>query len=95
MDIFDMVQESAPQENVRVVHRQLRVPREEYYQHILSYGGGDFQDTAQLFVREYLLAKDEEQGMVGMVRGWEEGDWIVMDATLRYPLEEERQINGQ
>lgn len=95
MDIFDMVQESAPQENVRVVHRQLRVPREEYYQHILSYGGGDFQDTAQLFVREYLLAKNEEQGIVGMVRGWEEGDWIVMDATLRYPLEEERQINGQ
>lgn len=85
-----MVQESAPQENVRVVHRQLRVPREEYYQHVLSYGGGDFQDTAQLFVREYLLAKDEELGIVGMVRGWEEGDWVVMDATLRYPLEEER-----
>jgi hypothetical protein len=90
MDIFGLVQESSPQENVRVVHRQLRVPKEEYYQHILSYGGGDFQDTAQLFVREYLLAMDEEQGMVGMVRSWEEGDWVFMDATLRYPQEAEQ-----
>lgn len=87
MDIFNLVEDLGPVENVRVVHRQLRVPREEYYQHITSYGVGDFEETAQLFVRDYLIARDEEQGIVGMVRGWEEGNWVLIDATLRYPLE--------
>lgn len=82
-----MVEEIAPLENVRVVHRQLRVPREEYYQHITSYRVGDFEETAQLFVRDYLDARDEEKGIVGMVRGWEEGDWVLLDAAIRYPLD--------
>lgn len=85
MDVFNWVEELTPMENVRVVHRQLRVPKEEYYQHINCYGDSSFEETAQLFVRDYLDTK-EEGGIVGMVRGWEEGDWVLLDATLRYPV---------
>lgn len=86
MDIFNAVEEMAPLESVRVVHRQLRVPRDEYYKHITRYDGSGFEESAQLFIRDYLNTKEEEGGIVGMVRGWEEGDWVLIDATLRYPL---------
>lgn len=85
MEIFDKVEDLAPVENVRVVHRRLRIPKDDYYKHIVGYAGEDFEDTAQLFVRDYVQSKGEERGIVGMVRGWEEGDWVLLDATLRYP----------
>ena len=84
MDIFNLVEDLGPLENVRVVHRQLRVPREEYYQHIAA-SGDDLEENAQLFVQDYLKQRDDELGIVGMVRSWEEGDWVLLDATLRYP----------
>lgn len=93
MDIFKMVEEMEPVENVRVVHRHLRIPKDDYYQHILTYEGDDFEETAQLFVRDYLKKRDKETGIVGMVRGWEEKDWVLLDATIRYPHEPERVPN--
>lgn len=85
MDIFNKVEDLGPVENVRVVHRRLRIPKHEYYNHILRYGGDNFEETAQFFVQDYLRAKKEEEAIVGMVRGWEEGDWVLLDAALRYP----------
>ena len=90
MDIFSKVEDLGPVENVRVVHRRLRIPKDEYYRHIINYDGDDFEVTAQLFVRDYVDSKDDEKGIVGMVRGWEDGDWVLLDATLRYPQELER-----
>lgn len=84
MDIFSVVEDLGPVENVRVVHRKLRIPREDYYKFIARYDG-DFEETAQLFVRDYINKKDRERGIVGMVRGWEEEGWVLLDATLRYP----------
>lgn len=84
MDIFSVVEDLGPVENVRVVHRKLRIPREDYYKFIGRYDG-DFEETAQLFVRDYINKKDQERGIVGMVRGWEEEGWVLLDATLRYP----------
>lgn len=89
MDIFNKVEDLGPIENVRVIHRRLRVPKEDYYHHILNYDGDDFEVTAQLFVRDYIQRKDKEMGIVGMVRGWEEDDWVLLDATLRYPQQPE------
>jgi len=85
MDIFKKVEDLGPVENVRVVHRHLRIPKDDYYRYILNYQGDDFEETAQLFVRDFIQTKDEELGIVGMVRGREEGDWVLLDATLRYP----------
>lgn len=90
MDIFNKVEDLGPVENVRVVHRRLRIPKEDYYKHIVQYQGEDFEETAQHFVRDYVERFDQEVGMVGMVRGWEEGDWVLLDATLRYPQPAEK-----
>jgi hypothetical protein len=90
MDIFSKVEDLGPVENVRVVHRRLRIPKVDYYKHVLQYGGEDFEETAQLFVRDYVERYDEESGIVGMVRGWEEGDWVLLDATLRYPQQPDK-----
>lgn len=86
-DAFCKVEDLGPLENVRVVHRRLRVPRDEYMQHIVSYNPGDFEQPAQLFVQDYMRWMGKEPGLVGMVRGWEEGEWVILDATLRYPME--------
>lgn len=85
MEIFNKVEDLGPVEKVRVVHRRLRIPKDDYYKHIVGYTGEDFEDTAQLFVRDYVQSKGEERGIVGMVRGREEGNWVLLDATLRYP----------
>ena len=87
MEIFNKVEDLGPVENVRVVHHRLRIPKDDYYKHILNYDGDDFEVTAQLFVRDYIDWMDKEKGIVGMVRGCEEGDWVLLDATLRYPLD--------
>lgn len=84
MNIFDSVIESEARENTIVVHKRLRLPKEKYYRHILKYGQKDNLEAAQLFVQDYLTAYDEE-GVLGMVRSWEAGDWIAIEATLRYP----------
>ncbi|MTI96626.1 MAG: hypothetical protein FH749_14325 [Firmicutes bacterium] len=84
-DIFSHVEDLGPVENVRVVHRWLRVPREQYYQQVVNYDPTDFEVPAQLFVRDYITWKGDDPGIVGMVRGWEENDWVLLDATLRYP----------
>ena len=89
MEIFHKVEDLGPVENVRVVHRRLRVPKDDYYRHIVEYAGEDFEDTAQHFVRDYVQSMDEERGIIGMVRGWEEGEWVLLDATLRYPQQPE------
>lgn len=89
MEIFNKVEDLGPVENVRVVHRRLRIPKEDYYKNIVNYEGDNFEETAQLFVRDYIEKKDKELGIVGMVRGWEEGDWVLLDATLRYPQQSE------
>lgn len=95
MEIFDKVEDLGPVENVRVVHRRLRVPKDDYYRRIVEYAGKDFEDTAQLFVRDYVQSRYEERGIIGMVRGWEEGDWVLLDATIRYPQEAEKINQGQ
>lgn len=90
MDVFKLVEDSGPVENVRVIHRKLRIPKEDYYRHISQYSGNDFEETAQLFVRDYIKKRDKEPGIVGMVRGWEEDGWVLLDATLRYPHDAEK-----
>lgn len=84
MNIFQTVVESPPSENTIVVHRRLRLPKEDYYRHIAGYEENR-QEAAQLFVRDYLAARGEQEGVLGMVRSWEAGDWIAIEATLRYP----------
>lgn len=86
-EIFCQVEDLGPVENVRVVHRRLRIPRDEYIQQMARYDAGSFEEPAQLFVRDYLRWKGDDPGLVGMVRGWEEGEWVFLDATLRYPME--------
>ena len=85
MDIFHSVVELIPKDNVRVVHRRLRAPKTQYYQHIAGYNQTDYLDAAQLFVRDYLATRNDNDGVLGMVRSWEEGDWVTIEATLRYP----------
>lgn len=86
MDVFSSVEELTPQENVRVIHRRLRVPKDEYYQQVTKYDGPGFEEKAQQFIRDYL-DNIGDKGWVGMVRSGEEGDWVLIDATLRYPLD--------
>lgn len=85
IEVFNKVEDLGPIENVRVVHRRLRIPKEDYYKHLANYDESNFDDASQLFVQEYIENKND-QGIVGMVRSWEEDDWILLDATFRYPL---------
>lgn len=94
MEIFNKVEDLGPVENVRVVHRRLRIPKDEYYHHISQYDNESFEESAQFFVKEYLKRKDGEMGIVGMVRGWEEGNCVLLDATLRYPQQAHTTDNG-
>lgn len=84
-NIFSLVEESARPESVRVTHRLLRVPRQQYLEHTAAYGEDDSEQNAQRFVAEYMASKGEQGGIVGMVRCRQQQDWLLMDAAVRYP----------
>ena len=85
MDFFSNVQDLGPMENVRVVHRRLKIPRDEFYRQLITYDPDEFEIPAQMFVKDYIEWKGEDPGVVGMIRGWEEDEFVLLDATLRYP----------
>lgn len=87
MNDFSRVVEESPRECFKVLHRVLRVPKNVYFQVVSSNDDPLSEEAVQEFVQEYLNWKEPDtNGLVGMVRGEEQEDYILLDAAVRYPL---------
>ena len=78
----------------QVTHRILQIPREVYLKVLQDYKEPFSEQGAQQFVEAYLKSSGEDHGLIGMVRLDEKDGQIILDAAIRYRLNQlERQVS--
>jgi hypothetical protein len=74
----------------QVTHRLLLIPRDVYLDVLNNHNEPFTELAAQDFVEQYLKWCNDSGGIIGMVRINEEGNFVELDAAVRYrinPLE--------
>jgi hypothetical protein len=93
---MDMIKENSPFTRVeerelkgeifQVTHRLLLIPRDIYLDVLKSHQEPFTEIAAQDFVEQYLHWCKDAGGIIGMVRISEAGNYIELDAAVRYRI---------
>lgn len=88
MNIRDSVEEeNFSSTALQVFHRRLKVPLESYLNAVQEFTDPWDERAYQAFINHYLQEVGDP-GIVGMVRKEQNGDFLLFDAAIRYPVSE-------
>lgn len=86
MNIHDSVEEeNFSSTTLQVFHRQLKVPLESYLSAVQEFTDPWDERAYQHFIHLYLQELGDP-GIIGMVRKEQNGDYLLFDAAVRYPV---------
>lgn len=75
-----------PQETtLQVFHRYFKLPLETYLNIVTDFLDPWDEQAYQHAVQQYL-AKDNDHGIIGMVRQERDEQYVYLDAAVRYPV---------
>lgn len=83
---FSRVKELESREYFRVIHHRLSIPMDLFFEVVGPAQGDITEPEAQEFIYSYLKSQGRGNGLVGMVRIIPQGEHLLLDAAIRYPV---------